>query len=255
MNRNDIINQVLGITDESQLRFFEGGERIMNRFDVKPKKEPSVDAPMKAAFFLYAYISKLIILKANGKEESMKGKLAFTVYFNKVMTAVPEDIRNSLADETEKLSHVVDDFLLDRVKVSFAELLSALAPIVFVQISLSDDQGIDRKVFKELSRSRETIFNLSVLYVRSLFRTYLTVDGIDPSGFRYDAANPGNPVLVYQNTLIVPTGRNAFSLAGFKDVIDRNTRDFSKDFSLKDIDAVEVLYLTKAILVHVSLTR
>lgn len=252
MNIQELKQELESLNDESRLQFMMEGKRVMNRFDHNEKKIETTTIEDKASFILYSLIGALIVYKAQGKEKGKEGKEVISKYFSIVEKNSPEDVRANISSEIMKAEAVIQSFLFSTENISMAELLSSLAPIVFVKLSLTDID-IDKKSFHSLSKNKEAIFNLAVLYIRSLFKAVLTLDGIDPIDIKIDANNIESGIIRYQNNIIIPTGMNAFTMKAMRLVLLNKLDELGRDFSLESISMISCLYLTKQVLVALPL--
>lgn len=252
MNIQELKEELESLTDESRLQFMMEGKRVMNRFDHNEKKIEPMTNEDRASFVLYSLIGALIIYKAQGKEKGKEGKEVLSNYFSLVLKNTPEDLKANLSSEIMKAESTMQSFLFSSENISMAQLLSSLAPIVFVKLSLTD-KDIDKKIFHSLSKNKESIFNLATLYIRSLFRAVLTLDGIDPIDIKVDAGNIESGIIRYQNNLIIPTGLNAFTMKAMKLVLSDKLNELGNNLSIDDISMISCLYLTKQVLVTLSL--
>ncbi|MFA6830105.1 MAG: hypothetical protein WCR67_05330 [Bacilli bacterium] len=253
MNKNEITKSLHSQNDPAKVQFYINGNPVTNRFDVLAKSENEIDTNSKISYYLYSLISRAIIYKAQGKEKAKEGENYLLAYFKKIETKTPEEFKNNIKAEVIKAQMVLADFLYGIKKVELAHIIASFAPIVIMDVALQVNPIADRKTFLSFDKNRQTIFNLTLFYIRSLFHSFLTLESTDPMLIKTDVDNPTNGLFTYGTSLVIPTGRNAFTLDGYKNVIEAGLERISSNFSISDTMNIIVIYLVKDLLAEMKL--
>jgi hypothetical protein len=253
MNREELIQKVLSHQSPDDVRFFVNGNPVSSRFDLGDYKTTDLDENSRLGYYLYSVIAHAIISKAKGKEKAKDGEEILKAYFWKVLEKAPQDIQTDLANEITKASLVLEDFLFSLQKVDVATLIASLYPIVVIDSATRNQTDIDRRLLVSLNKNKEVIFNLTLLYLRSLFHSFLALETTDQMLIKTDGEDPTNGLFTYGTSLMIPTGRNAFSLDGYKLVVKDGIDRANKNFGLSDVSEVTVIYLVKDLLAELTL--
>lgn len=255
MDRKTLSERIASISDPKAFTFFEDGQAVESRFNLTDSYEGynkgSLSTDVSKA--LYALVANLSVVKAKGREEATKGSSWFALYLHGIVDAAKDPaVRKPLLAEMEKAKKTVDAFLFSTEKVTMADILARVFPLVLVKFSLREGQ-VEKKTFQTLSKSREVLFRQAALFVRSLFQSFLTLKTTDPFSIRIDVENLDAPYFVYKNTLVLATDRDAFSLPLLKEDMLESLQALPKAFSLKDVDSVAVLFLLRTVFAVASL--
>lgn len=246
MNKEKLKDVISSPEEENLISFYVMGEKVSNRFD----HAKSVDLdPLRdediVGYHLYALIADAVFYKSKGKEESRKGLKILDDFLRSLVRKADGKFKEETEKNIDKASMVLADFILSEKKVDVSTLLSTLFPFVVLDYAMKNSKQ-DQKIYADLMKSRKRILNMSLLAIRSLFRSLLTMVSVkDGSDIRIDMENPLNGLFVFQGSLFVPTMRNAFSLRDFKTVVNDGLERASSAFSLEDVSSVSVLYLVK----------
>lgn len=246
MNKEKLKDAISSLEEENPISFYVMGEKASNRFDhAKSVPLDSLRDEDIVGYHLYALIADAVFYKSKEKDESRKGLKILDGF----LKCLVENTDGKLREETEQdfvtASMVLTEFILSEKRVEVSTLLSCLFPFAVLDYSMKDS-GLDQKTYADLNKNRKRILNMSLLAIRSLFRSLLTMISVkDGSDIRIDTEDPLNGLFVYQGSLFVPTMRNAFSLRDFKTVVNDGIDRASSSFSLDDVSSVSVLYLVK----------
>ena len=257
MDKATLIERISAIEKEESFSFFEDGKQVESRFNIgtgyERYNEGSRGTGLSKA--LYAVVANLAIFRAQGKEKASVGLQAFDVFFGKLIGEVKEtSIVSSLSEERKKAIRIFSSFLDGTERVTMADILARAFPLLAVKFALTEE-GIDKKTFQEFSKKKEILFNQTALFVRSLFHSFLTLENTDPFKIRTDLENLDTPYFVYDKTLMVATDKDDFTLKLLKEDIIANLENTAKNFSLKDIDSIAVIYLLREIFAVVSVAE
>lgn len=244
MKRSEFSSVIDRLTSVDQIVFYVGGEKVSDRFD-KEEKETSLDTyEDKISYALYSWIINAVFDKAKGKEACRKGEVHFSAFLSSLKKKTASDIAQDTDIEIQKALNVLSSFYYDKEKVSMADLLSSFAPLVLLSLSQQNPDD-EKKIFKAFTKNKETIFNQTILFTRSLFHSFLTLSNINPNDIHSDTNNLNNGLFTYQNQLFIPSYENAYTLAGFKSIVNKALDQVSDNFSLADVNQFTVLYLAK----------
>lgn len=248
MDKQQLIDKVRSIDKEEAFSFFEDGKAITSRFNLQEGKsfnQGSVRTDLAKA--LYAIIANLSIFRAQGKERSRVGLQGFDTYFRHLVGEVKDkSLLPSLEEEKKKAMIVFEAFLTGSEKITMPDILAKAFPLLVVKFSLGEE-GIDRKIFQDLSKGKEVIFNQTALFVRSLFHCFLTLETTDPFQIKTDIEHPDAPYFLYGNTLMIATDKDAFTLSLLKEEISANLSRMPGNFSLKEVDSIATIFLLREI--------
>lgn len=250
MNAHELMERVEKISSEESFSFYENGERIGTRFNLTDRYDRYNEGSFETrfSFSLYGLVSHLVLFKAQGTEASRKGMDQVRRFFQKIVSSCKDDaILDNLKAEQSKALSLYEAFLSNAEKVTMVELFAKSYPLLAVALSTKDGI-VQKKEFQSLSKKKETLFRQASLFLRSLFQSFLTMKDIDPQEIRMDSENLTSPFFAYKNTLVLSTDRDSFSLALLKEDIENNLKLIPKNFSLKDIDSIAVIYLLRSLL-------
>lgn len=248
MNKEELLNHLDALKDSSQLQFYVAGEKVSNRFDFNEYEMEDIDKDTLIAYTLYSLICDVIIFKAQGKERAKAGESIVKGYFNKVLNKVPQDIKEKTNQEVIKATLTLGNFLNSLEKVNLATIIARFSPLVALDIATRNTDDIDKKVLSSFDKNKERIFNKTLLYIRSLYHSFLTLNDTDSLSIKIDVDSPVNGLFIYKDALFISTGKNAFTVNNYKKVIKEGLERASKNFSLNNIKKVVVVYLVKDIL-------
>ena len=254
MNQENIRNLIESIDGEEKINFLVEGEKASNRFDHDKAKElEPVSEDTLSAYHLYALIVDSVFLKAKRKSEAEGGVLLLESYFRKIQNMAEKDDLTDVSGQVARACSVMKDFIYGKRVVEITQLLDSFFPLIIQMDSVSEG-FFDKRRYQLLTKYRERIINMALLSVRSLFRCFLTViPTIEDREFRIDEGDVVNGLFIYQNTLFVPTMRNAFSFKDYKTVLLEGLDRASSSFSSFDIKKAAVIYLVKDTIGFVSL--
>jgi hypothetical protein len=253
MDKNGLLSLIHSLEDPTKVRFYEGGDQVSSRFDLEegPKEEGTSDRLI--SFYLYSLIANAIILKAQGKEKSKEGEEAFRTYFSDVVRRGPIDDLPKMEDEKGNALRTLDSFLFDLEKIDLSILLARFSPLVVIDVADDGKHGLDKDVLRSFDKNREVIFNQSVLFIRSIFHSFLTLPTTDSFRIRPDSEDLTNGIFLYEDSLFIPTGKNAFTLSGFKEVASYGLETVSKNLPLENLKTITVVYLCKDLLAEIDI--
>ncbi len=138
----------------------------------------------------------------------------------------------------------IENFMLDREKITMAEILARLFPLVAIKFSQSDGE-IDKKTFQNINKKKEVIFNQAILFSRCLFRSVLSMPEIDSLQIKSDLSAMDRPQFTYENILILPIYEDAFTLSSLKEAIKKAVSSTSNKLSVRDCDELVIVYLLR----------
>ena len=248
MDKKTLIQKISALDKEDSFSFFEEGRKITSRFNLQEGKtfnQGSARTELSKA--LYAIVTNLSVLRAQGSERSRAGLQSFDVFLGRLVSRINDSaLRSSLENEKKKAMMTYRAFLEGTEKVTMADILAKTFPLLSVKASLGKE-GIDKKTFQDLSRGKEVVFNQTALFVRSLFHAFLTLETTDPFKIKIDIENLDAPYFLYGNTLMFATDRDSFTLSLLKQDLVDNVQKMADNFAIRDVDSVAALYLLREI--------
>lgn len=246
MKQIELSNAVSKITDETKIKFSTGDNILSESFDrddeIRMEEE---DVPTGLAYLIYSWLTNTLIFRGQKKSTREKGISYFKKEWDIVVKNQEESILQEAKIEEENALFLLQQYLLEGKQVRMEELLAKLAPLA-VLFLMKDRKGKEKEILKEFNKKKEIIFNQVVLFSRSLYHSFLKIEGLINDDIRPDYDNLGNGAFLYaERTLFISTWQNAFTLSSFKKVLLEGLDVLSTNFPLSQIDSVAVIYLTK----------
>ncbi len=246
MDKSAIIEKTDTVTEEN-VTFIVNGKEAESRFNYDEEGKGIIqDSPeLRVSVSIYAILTNAIFVKAKGTQASNDAIPAIRGFINNYVNVKDESIKESLETEKRKAYMTLENFVLSKEKITMAEIIARLFPLVIVKHSLNDEGKIDKKTFQNLNKKKENIFNQAILFERCLYRTVLALPGIDSSKIRSDLSAMDKPQFTYENRLVLPIYEDAFALSSFKESVKKAVSSASNRLSLRDCDEIVVVYLLK----------
>ncbi len=246
MNINELKNKITSIQDEKKVTFSIGDEILSNYFESdKENKMTEEDTSTVLAMTIYSWISNSIIFKAQGRESYQKGYNYFKEEWDKIVKSQKDEIQIQSKTEEENALLLLNQFFTNSKQVLLSEMIAKFAPLAVLSL-LSDNEEKNAEIIKTFQKEKEIIFNQVVLFSRSLFHSFLNRNDIESDKIRPDYFSLGNGVFLYKdNTFVVSTWQNAFTLEAYKEVLYKGLDSLSNNFPISNIEYVSVIYLVK----------
>ncbi len=254
MDKLTIIQKADDIQEEN-VRFYVGGKEAESRFNYAKEGEGKIQGgiEIQAACALYSILTNAIMVKAKGMQACNDALPRIRGFIDNYADVKDADIKNNFETEKGKACLTLENFILSKEKITMAEILARLFPLVVVNLSLSDKGSLDRKTFQTLNRKKEMIFNQATLFSRCIFRSFLSLPDIDSSKIRSDLSAMDKPQFTYENRLVLPIYEDAFTITSFREAIKKAVSSASNRLSLGDCDDIVVVYLLRDFTAEVSL--
>ncbi len=248
MNINELKSKIANIQDEKRVTFSIGDDILSNHFESdKESKMTKEDISTALAMTIYSYIANSIFFKAQGRESYLKGYHHFKEEWDKVVKSQKEEIQIESKNEEENALLLLNQFFTNSKQVLLPEMIAKFAPLAVLSL-ISKKEEESAEIIKTFSKEKEIIFNQVILFSRSLFHSFLTRHDIESDKIRPDYSSLGNGVFLYKdNTFVVSTWQNAFTLEAYKEVLYKGLDSLSDNFPISNIESVSVIYLVKDI--------
>ncbi len=248
MNRLELINSIQNLTDEKEITFLIGDEKISNRFDRLDMKQcEKGDFYTEISYALYSYIANAIFFKAMGKEKSKEGYPFFDQQWEDIIHGVDTIYEENTKVVKDRALRLLDAFLSSMDGTTLTDLMEKIAPLCVLKI-IKKHPKEEKKILRKFDKKKDIVYNQVTLFSRSLYHTFLNRSNLNPLCIQPDLHDLSNGVFVYdQKELIIPTWQNAFTLDSFKSVLKTGVGSCSTEFSFKDIKSVSVIYMVKDI--------
>lgn len=230
MNKTQFLLSIDKLESVSQLKFFQEGKYVSNRFDMDTIKEDELTDVDKLSLSIYSLIMNLSIFK--GKNELDK---PFAL-FEKLLSSFDESYKNNLLN-------LIKDFMYSRRQILLPELIENLSALAINYSDVKDGLTIYKK-------QKKIITNEVTLFIRSLFHSILTLDSIKPELIKVDENNLISSMFVYDDKLVAITPLDAYSLVGYKKVAKNIVEKTDVDL---DIKTLSILYATKDVIVEIGI--
>ncbi len=246
MKQIELRNAISKITDETKIKFSTGDNILSESFDrddeIRMEEE---DIPTALAYLIYSWLTNTLIFRGQKKATREKGISYFRKEWDIIVKNQEENVLQQAKVEEENALFLLQQYLLEGKQARMEELIAKLAPLAVLCL-MKDRKGKEKEILKEFNKKKEIIFNQVVLFSRSLYHSFLKMEGMINDDIRPDYDNLGNGVFLYaERTLFIPTWQNAFTLSSFKNVLSKGLDTLSTNFPLSQIDSVAVIYLTK----------
>ncbi len=248
MNINELKSRIALIQDEKKVTFSIGDEILSNHFESdKENKMTEEDTSTLLAMTIYSWISNSIIFKAQGRESYQKGYSYFKDAWDKIIKNQKEELKAQGKTEEENALFLLDEFFSNSRQVLLSEMIAKFAPLAVLSL-ISEKEEESLEIIKTFQKEKEIIFNQVVLFSRSLFHCFLNRNDMESDKIRPDYFSLGNGVFLYKdNTIVVSTWQNAFTLDAYKEVLYKGLNSLSSNFPTANIESVSVIYLVKDI--------
>ena len=248
MNRKELIDVVTNIESVEQISFFTSDNKVSNRFDLEEKeKKKHDDYLLDISYTIYSYIVSSIIFKAQGKESQEKGLSFFEKEFDSLVSKQKADIREETRLAKDTALHLIKAFFNGTAKILIQDMMAKFAPLAVIK-TMDMHPNEAKHIMKLFSKHKETVFNQTLLFSRSILHSFFNKEGISSNRMHPDYDALGNGLFSYDSTtLIIPTALNAFTLENYKSVIIDGLNIASKNMPLGNISSFCVIYLTKDI--------
>lgn len=248
MNINELKSHIANIQDEKRVTFSIGDEILSNHFESdKESKMTDEDTSTILAMTIYSYIANSIIFKAQGRESYQKGYNYFKEEWDKIVKSQKDEIQIQSKTEEENALLLLNQFFTNSKQVLLSEMIARFAPLAVLSL-ISKKEEESAEIIKVFQKEKEIIFNQVVLFSRSLFHSFLNRNDMESDKIRPDYFSLGNGVFLYKdNTFVVSTWQNAFTLDAYKEVLYKGLDSLSDNFPTANIEYVSVIYLVKDI--------
>lgn len=253
MKQIELLEKIRDLNQEEAISFYVNQEKVENRFDhenISQYKEADIENDL--SYSLYSYIAASIIFKAQSLEFSQKGYRCFDRQWEDIIQKQKTDIFENSKVIKDNAMRLLSTFLMTNENVTLSMLLAKFAPLcVLKEISKNEQKA--RKIMRTFQRKKEVIFNQAILFSRSLYHSFLNKNDIVADKIHPDYEDLSNGIFSYEDELFCPSWQNAFSLDGYKKVVEESILKISNNFPLKDIKKISLLYLVKDIIATYTL--
>ncbi len=248
MNITELKDKITNIDDEKQVTFSIGDEILSNHFESdKENKMTTEDYSTTLAMTIYSWIANSIIFKAQGKDPSQKGYQYFKSAWDTIIKNQKDELSLQSKTEEENALLLLGQFLSNSRQILLSEMIAKFAPLAVLSL-ISRKENESLEIIKTFNKEKEIIFNQVVLFSRSLFHSFLNKTGIESNKIRPDYFSLDNGAFLYNdNTLVITTWQNAFTLDAYKQVLLNGINSLSNNFPVSNITSVSIIYLVKDI--------
>lgn len=245
------LKDIISAIDETKISFSIGDQVLSSNFDhAENDYMEEDDYNTSISYCIYSWIANAIFFKAQGKESCSKGKECFKDTFDHIVSLQDDNVRLDSKVEADNALQLIDNFFQSKEDIKLAQFMAILAPLAVLKL-ISENKGNDKEIMKSFSKNKEMIFNQVILFSRSLFHSFLKKSSTAADKIRPDYQKLDNGIFLYNNeTLIIPTWKNAFTLKGYKEIILDGLNNISQCFPISNINSVSVIYLVRDLFVE-----
>lgn len=234
MNKEQLIQSTLNLTDRKQLSFFVDGEKARDRFNLEETKETEAvtDYASDMAFLLFKWISVAVYAKAKGPA---KAKDILPVFSR------ARDKSGQEEEVIDKALKTIKDFLIGNGTVNRNRLCSSLFPFA-LEKEISSYPEEEKEIMKIASKQEEVIHNQVNLFTQTLFRCFLLKNSVNPNDISPDLENLSTGTVYYHHRRIIPTINGSYSLSSFKEEAIKGIKEASDTFPFEGVKEVMLFY-------------